>query len=543
MRGLIITFFTVLFSITIANSQVTEEYKVKSVEINDASNNTGVSFSRQNYIIFTLPKSKDKPNDNDFYVSLADEEGTVFGSQLLDGGYNSYINEVSLVFTNDFKKVYFSRSFIGSDKKEHFDLYVANVDVDNRITNIKPLPINYKKYSNAYPSLSFDNKTLYFASDRLESLGGFDIFKVDIFENGKRFGKVINLGSNVNTKNDEITPFVLKNRLFFSSNGRNGFGKLDVFSVNINLKEEAKNLGKTLNTPENDFGYIRKIHRNYGFLSSNRAGGKGSNDIYYFKVKIIEPPVVETIVEVSKEVKVNEDVEVSKDIKVNEEVVVNEKANSDNDTLNSQNTGIVKDIAVVGKQENLKADKAVVSQEVVKVKEPEFVEEIIYEEKTQVADNVYDFQRRTAYNTTKVEVGRILKKRKDFTKADIKCVNKIEKLKDIYFDLNKFNIRADARIQVNKAIKIMNKCPNLKFVASSYTDSRGSSEYNRELSQRRATSVVNYILENSNLSEDRIVGVGYGESNLKNKCYNGVKCSNKQHQVNRRTEIEVVVID
>ncbi len=107
--------------------------------------------------------------------------------------------------------------------------------------------------------------------------------------------------------------------------------------------------------------------------------------------------------------------------------------------------------------------------------------------------------------------------------------------------MNKFNIRPDAQIQVNKAIKIMEKCPNVNFVASSFTDSRGSSEYNRKLSQRRADSVVNYILANSSISQDRIKGVGYGESGLKNKCYNGVKCSDKEHQVNRRTEIEVYI--
>ena len=87
----------------------------------------------------------------------------------------------------------------------------------------------------------------------------------------------------------------------------------------------------------------------------------------------------------------------------------------------------------------------------------------------------------------------------------------------------------------------MEKCPNLKFVASSFTDSRGSSEYNRKLSQRRADSVVRYILANSSLSPDRVIGVGYGESGLKNRCYNGVKCSEKEHQVNRRTEIEVSI--
>ena len=145
------------------------------------------------------------------------------------------------------------------------------------------------------------------------------------------------------------------------------------------------------------------------------------------------------------------------------------------------------------------------------------------------------------YNTTKEEVGRIRKLRKALSETEKRCVDRIEKLDDIYFDLNKFNIRPDAQIQVNKAIIIMEKCPNLKFVASSFTDSRGSSEYNRKLSQRRANSVVTYILSNSSLESERIIGVGYGESGLKNQCYNGVKCSEREHQANRRTEIEVSI--
>ncbi|HIE44700.1 MAG TPA: OmpA family protein, partial [Flavobacteriaceae bacterium] len=192
-------------------------------------------------------------------------------------------------------------------------------------------------------------------------------------------------------------------------------------------------------------------------------------------------------------------------------------------------------------QEKTKTIKVLQDDPTTEIVESDYIEEITYEEKEEIASNVYDFQRRIAYNTTMKETGRILKKRLEFTKEEKDCADNIEELDDIYFNLNKFNIRPDARIQVNKAIKIMEKCPNINFVASSYTDSRGSSEYNAELSQRRATSVVTYILNNSSISIDRIAGVGYGESGLKNKCYNGVKCTEKQHQENRRTEIEVYI--
>ena len=186
----------------------------------------------------------------------------------------------------------------------------------------------------------------------------------------------------------------------------------------------------------------------------------------------------------------------------------------------------------------------------------EYEEEIIYRNRQEIAENVYNFQRRVTYNTKRVEVGRVKKKstkktstnskirksktkpRRKLTKIEQSCSDKIEKLKDIYFDLNKFTIREDAKIQINRAILIMNKCPNLKFVASSFTDSRGSKWYNKQLSQRRANAVIKYINNNFNVSA-KITGVGCGETKIKNHCRNGVKCTKKQHQVNRRTEIRL----
>lgn len=568
MKGFIITFLAILLCSQFTTAQQIEDYQVHNIAINDNSDMAGVSFFRQNYIIYTLPKKEKNIHDTDFYVSMASENGTVLDGQLLEGNLNSFINEVNLTFTTDFKKVYFTRSYIDNYKKEHFDIYIADVTEENKFINIKALPINYKNYSSAYPSLSADNKTLYFASNRRESLGGFDIFKVAIMENGKRFGKVINLGKNVNTKMDEITPYVLGDRLFYSSEGKGGFGEFDVFTINLDLKEEATNLGEHLNSKGDDFGYIRKIHRDFGYFVSDRSSGKGNNDIYYFKVIKIDPPVVEAVQNIPEPKTSNEEkeeliVSTSKD-----EVKGNLTSDKEKtlDTSKDKNT-IINDKIQIAKNKTAKGLKQTETQKQIdtiqttnssieiaqntvikdtkkeeeQVKEPVYVEEIIYSEEKELAENVYAFQRRIAYNTKLVETGRILKKRKEFTRLEKKCADRIEKLNDIYFDLNKFNIRPDAQIQVNKAIKIMEKCPNVNFVASSFTDSRGSSEYNRKLSQRRADSVVNYILTNSTISEDRIKGVGYGESGLKNKCYNGVKCSEKQHQVNRRTEIEVYI--
>lgn len=525
---ILITLLIFFLSITSYSQKKIDEFIVKPVAVNDAQSNAGTCFFRENYIVYTSHAETTRSLRNtDFFASLAGASGVVSEGEALDQTFNSYINEVDLVFTSDFKKVYFTRSFVTNENKilgtydTHYDLYVADVKDDNTIYNIKSLPINYDKYSTAHPSLSADDKTLYFASDRLESLGGFDIFKVDITENGKRFGHVINLGPNVNTAADEITPFVLDDTLYFSSNGRTGFGEHDVFSINVNLEDEAKNLGKTLNSESNDFSFIRKRNQNYGFFVSNRVGGKGDNDIYFFNVIQVDAPV-----EVVKTPKTNEDI-VSTDSTI---------SNENSSTTNNTNIDDTTDSLTTSEIDLNKT----VEKHIVQEGDVEYEEKVVYKEQKELSENTYAFQRRTTYHISRIEVSRTRHKIRDLTAVEKVCVTRIQKLNDIYFDLGKFTIRPEAQKELNKAIRIMKKCPNLRFVASSYTDSRGSAKFNRKLSQRRANAVVQYILANSNLSAD-VIGIGFGESGLKNNCYDGVKCTNKQHQVNRRTEIEISI--
>lgn len=549
MRGFIITILGFLFSMQLVQSQVYEKFELKNATVNDEKNIANISFGKTNYLIYTLPKQDASIHDTDFYHALSDEQGGVEKGKLLNNGINSYINEVNLVYTNDMKKVYFTRSYVSEDRFVHYDIYSASI-VKGKITHIKSLPINYNNFSTAFPTLSKDNKTLYFASDRRESLGGFDIFSVPLLKGGKKFGKVVHLGKEVNSGADETTPFIMGERLFFASDGRGGSGGFDLFSYDTELKVDAINLGETINSPKNDLGLIRKIHRDTGFFISNRDGGKGENDIYFFKAtKIAPPPTANIATEITESVSETSNFDnemyddddsssVSLEIDSEEEDII-VVLDDDNVTPTDDEMDVLdSDFSL---DEIITLDEEPKSDNKVEDSKPEYDEKIIYKEKTALDDNIYNYQRRMTFQTIKEETGRILTLRKQLTKIERKCVDHIEVLNDIYFDLNKFNIRPDAQIQVNKAIHIMNECPNLKFVASSFTDSRGSSEYNRKLSQRRADAVVNYILKNSNLPKRKIMGIGYGESGLKNQCYNGVSCKDREHQVNRRTEIEVSV--
>ncbi len=655
----IFVLFFMLFHLDLI-AQKYEEYNIKPIAIHDVVSRSGIAFFETNKLIYTQPKRDEDIHDLDFHVVLATKSGGLNSNDLFENSVNSYINEIDIVYTNDFKKAYFTRSYIDANKKEHFDIYVADISESKKFINIKALPINYRKYSTSNPCLSKDNKVLYFASNRLESIGGFDIFKVELPVNGGRFGKVVNLGNKVNTKRDEITPFINDGQLYYASNGKHGLGGFDVFSIDLTSMNKPINLGESFNSVNNEYGYIRKPNNNFGYFISDR---NGKNNVFYFTSHEIAPPIEEIqddIVEVVEEKpnivneystgdiieKVNsavkeknknnyssENIEIANS-KKNEDRLseiskssIPKKANKENFNKNSiskiktrhshlknrkrktllekrlerkkqrellrkkeleklKNNTVVKiekskinkieepKIAKVNKsktkEEHLKVkskvkEKSKESENLDKIKEipkkkitnkkednfkelptstviasiPKYEEKIIYEKKIDRAENVYDYQRRIVYSTTNVKVGRVRVEREAFTKKEKKCLGKIELLNNIYFNLNKFTIRPDAQIELNRAIRIMEKCPNLIFVASSFTDSRGSSEYNRKLSQRRADAVVSYILANSNIPARRIEGVGYGESGLKNHCYNGVKCSDREHQVNRRTEIEV----
>ncbi|HTL81170.1 MAG TPA: OmpA family protein, partial [Bacteroidia bacterium] len=119
--------------------------------------------------------------------------------------------------------------------------------------------------------------------------------------------------------------------------------------------------------------------------------------------------------------------------------------------------------------------------------------------------------------------------------------NKPIRLENIYYDYNKWNIRPDAAVELDKLVKIMQDNPQIKIELSSHTDSRGSDSYNMKLSQKRAQSAVDYIVSKG-ISKDRITAKGYGESVPLNRCTNGVKCTEDEWQFNRRTEFKVTKI-
>lgn len=432
---------------------------------------------------------------------------------------NAKFHESSISFSPNADVMYFTRNNFNYgdykvDGKGYINLKIYKVDyINGSWQNITELPFCSDNYSVGHPTLSKDGKLLYFVSDMPGSFGATDLFVVDIKFDGT-FGTPRNLGNTVNTKGREMFPFIADdNTLYFSSDGHTGMGNLDIFEskmINQQFQLPIK-LKAPFNSESDDFAFSINAKKNMGYLSSNRKGGKGDDDIYRFKKEFEEPEVCNQVV-----------------------------------------SGTVR---------NLKFQKYLpYSKLVVKGVNNKIIKETTADEfgrysfqfpcnQTYVitASKEYYIPETKTFKTDKsLTIDLDLDIIDDFVFNNAKEI--IIKINDIYFDYDQWDIRPDAARELDHIIKVMNKYPLMKITSTSHTDARGTDFYNESLSQKRADATVDYIIYRG-IRPDRITGKGYGESRLTNKCVdndwhtNRVYCSEKEHQANRRTAFVITNLD
>lgn len=428
----------------------------------------------------------------------------------LEGEVNTRLHESTSVVSKDGLTMYFTRNNFmdgrkGKDEEGIIRLKIYSAENINGVwTNITELPFNSDSYSVAHPMLSPDGKRLYFVSDMPGSLGESDIFMTEIIGDGT-YGPIVNLGKNINTMARETFPFITKDGvLYFSSDGHQGLGGLDVFATKIafdDYDQPVVNVGRPINSPNDDFSFIYNIEDKTGYFSSNREGGMGDDDIYQFVEN--EPLVLDCIQEVTGTVRDR----ISNEVLAGATVVVIDEENREvSSTITDSNGNYILQLdCSKGNFVRASRDGYVPAEE--------------YLNKSDGKPRIIDF-----YLERDVITGGF---------GD--DLAKLLQLSTIYFDLNKYNIRPDAEIEIQKVIVAMEKYPSLKIKVNSHTDSRGNDAYNLWLSQRRAESTVNYMISKG-ISPERLQGEGFGETRLVNDCFNGVPCSNDQHQLNRRSE-------
>jgi uncharacterized repeat protein (TIGR01451 family) len=292
-----------LFTITLVCSQTTPgEYTINNVKVNTKQSDFGTSFFGKDKVVFAAPRSNAvitrstwSGNNQaflDLYIATITKEGELEDKKAIIGDVNNRFHEGIVTFTKDMKTVYFSANNYTEKHKAKKDstgtvniqLYKAEVLKDGEWRNVVKLPFNNDEFSTGHPALSIDDKRLYFVSDRPETIGKTDIFYVDILDDGT-YSQPINLGPKINTTEREMFPFVSdENILYFSSNGHEGYGELDVFASRIfdTTISEPINLENPVNSEKDDFSFIIDDTKHKGFFSSNREGGKGDDDIYGF---------------------------------------------------------------------------------------------------------------------------------------------------------------------------------------------------------------------------------------------------------------------
>lgn len=497
-------------------------YTVKSVDLNSQYSDFGTAFFGDKIVFASnreagsMQKKVDKWTDNSFakiYVTDIDKNGLPVGQgQKLSKNIDYKFHESTAVFTKDGKTMYFTRNSKKNDnenKESILKIYRAKL-VNNDWSDIEELSINGSNFNTAHPALSPDEKTLYFASNRPGTYGSSDIFKTEILENGK-FGEPVNMGTGINTEGRETFPFIAESgELYFSTDGHQGLGGLDVFVAPKDEKGgylKVYNIGEPVNGPFDDFAFIINS-TGKGFFSSNRTEGKGYDDIY----SINETKKIEYI---------------------HEQLLAGTVTDTD-----TGKTLTDTDILVYDKDFNLvsqtKTDES--GKYALKLKGG-----TLYYVRAQKKDYVTKEQTVVTPDVTGETLLPIALEKTIRVVHVNDDLAKVFSIEYIYFDFDKADIRPDAVVDLQKVIDVMQQYPTMKIDVRSYTDSKGMRKYNKKLSDLRAKSIIEYMTKNG-ISANRLSGRGYGESKLLNRCRDGVKCSEEEHQKNRRGEFIIIKI-
>lgn len=494
-------------------------YEIKKTDVNSAYSDYGPAYFGNKIVFATsrdttgLLKRIDGWTNHSFtelYESSVNNDGSLSKPKRFSSRIETKMHESTPVFTKDGKTMYFTRNnyIDGKVRKDGtgqvlLKIYKA-VLKDDKWTDITELPFNDNNYSVAHPALSADEKTLYFASDMPGSYGQSDIFKAAINNDGT-FGKPVNLGIGINTQGKETFPFIdAYDQLYFASDGHPGLGGLDIYIAKSENGSFSKtyNVGEPINSRNDDFAFIINNQSKTGFFSSNRAGGLGYDDIYGFKeIKEIEFDCKQLLTGTITNEKTGDALSNASVSIFGSDMQLIKKITSGTD-------GSYSFEVECGKSYTIKSEK----QDYL----PKEAQVVIPKQSGE----------------TKLPIAQVKPEPTIKVGTDLAKEFKIEQ---IYFDLAKYNIRPDAAVELDKIVKFMKEYPTSKIDVRTHTDCRASSKYNMTLSNNRAKSVMAYIVK-SGIDANRLTGRGYGETRLVNKCVDGVKCTEEEHQQNRRSE-------
>ncbi|WP_299519373.1 OmpA family protein [uncultured Flavobacterium sp.] len=481
-----------------------KKFDIKPLDINSDKSDFGAVL-HQNNLYFTSARNGARKNYGwneepflDIYKATYNVDGTITNAETVTD-LNSKWHDGPSSLSADGNTIYFSSESFkekgGFEKDKSINAKLGQVNLykatmaNGKWSNITQLPFNSNTYSTGNPALSKDGKTLYFASNRPGSIGGTDIWKVTVNADGT-YGEPENLGSKVNTEGEENFPFITEDNktLYFASNGRQGFGGLDVFAYDM-TKGESTNLGKPVNSEKDDFAFTLNAEKNIGFLSTNRSG---VDNIY------LATPVCG--VEVTTMVT---DAKTGKALANAKVAIVDDKKN----VIATETSGANGEVAYY-----VECNKSYTIQ---------------------ASKDGYES------NTFPVAAskGEARKVEAALNPIDVIVKDTEVVLNSIFFEFNKSNITQEGAFELDKLVQVLKNNKDMVILVKAHTDNRGSDAYNLRLSDARAKSTVQYILSKG-ISKEQISGKGMGETEPKVDCKEA--CTEEQHAENRRSEFLIV---
>lgn len=456
----------------------------------------------------------------DVFASTIDNKGKWSKPKPLPATINSVFNEGAAVMNADFTQMVFTRCGVKKKVKMGCELYLSKKDGKNW-SEPELLPFFMKDEEDdstqvtvGHPAMSADGKTLVFASDAEGGKGGRDLWKSTYDEEKKRWSAPVNLGD-LNTQGDEMYPFVHNDgTLYFASNGHIGMGGLDIFMAEAqgDVWGNVTNMRYPINSNADDFAIIFEKEQEKGYFTSNREDGKGSDDIYSFLLPALKFTLCGTV----------SDFKTKKPIGEATVSLVGTDGSSLETTTDSKGKYCF-DLSPATSYVITAGKKDYYLNKTGKTTTVGFEED---------KDLIHDFE--------------------------LDPINRVIDLPNIFYDLGKWDLRPESKVALDGLVETLNDNPTIVVELGSHTDTRGSDAANLALSQKRAQSVVNYLIEND-IEEERLVAKGYGETTpkvldvvvgafAKGSVINdafiaklGTEDEKEEaHQLNRRTEFKVL---
>lgn len=428
---------------------------------------------------------------------VVNENGEPLFHQFYTGGLCYSKDGRTVYFTRNesdekfIKKKHYTKNNIGQSGINTLGIYKAAVD-HQKWSNIEHLNFNDINHSCMHPSITEDGSKLFFSSNREGGFGGYDIYYVTWA--GSNWSEPINCGEKVNTVLDEMFPYIINDSvLYFSSNGHLGFGAADIY---YSLKSENKwntpiNIGKPINTSMDDFAFIFGENNQTGFWGSNIIAAPGKDHVFKFKIR---PNFIKGKGVVLDKLTLKPIPNAHVKIHVHDSII-----------------------------ELIADDNGKFQWDYFEDHEHYHIEFSAEKYEAEVMD--FDADTSITLHLDKNLEPHIEK-------------NMVFTFNDILFEYNKADLLPDSKLILDRLAEVLIHS-NATVELSAHTDARGSDKYNLTLSQKRALSAVNYLIEKG-VPISNVIGKGYGETKLKNSCINGAKCSEEEHTVNRRVEIKIL---